>query len=47
MVAGLALCLLYVRRQLKLPEPMLQVGILGTRKYAKSWAQWPPPGCQP
>ncbi len=36
MVAGLALCLLYVRRQLKLPEPMLQVGILGTRKYATS-----------
>ncbi|WP_288071028.1 MFS transporter, partial [Adlercreutzia caecimuris] len=33
MVAGLVLCLLYVRRQLKLPEPMLQVGILGTRKY--------------
>lgn len=36
MVAGLVLCLLYVRRQLKLPEPMLQVGILGTRKYATS-----------
>ncbi len=36
MVAGLALCLLYVRRQLKLTEPMLQVGILGTRKYATS-----------
>lgn len=36
MVAGLALCLLYARRQLKLPEPMLQVGILGTRKYATS-----------
>ncbi|WP_288072671.1 MFS transporter, partial [Adlercreutzia caecimuris] len=36
MVAGLALCLLYVRRQLRLPEPMLQVGILGTRKYATS-----------
>ena len=36
MVAGLALCLLYVRRQLRLPEPMLQVGILRTRKYATS-----------
>lgn len=36
MVAGLVLCLLYMRRQLKLPEPMLQVGILGTRKYATS-----------
>lgn len=36
MVIGLGLCLLYVRRQLKLPEPMLQVGILRTRKYATS-----------
>ena len=33
-VAGLALCVLYVRRQLRLPEPMLQVGILRTRNYA-------------
>lgn len=32
--AGLVLCALYVRRQLTLPEPMLQVGILRTRKYA-------------
>ncbi len=31
---GLVLCVLYVRRQRKLPEPMLQVGILQTRKYA-------------
>ena len=31
---GLVLCGLYVRRQLTLPEPMLQVGILRTRKYA-------------
>ena len=31
---GLVLCALYVRRQLTLPEPMLQVGILRTRKYA-------------
>lgn len=32
--AGLVLCALYVRRQVKLPEPMLQVGILKARKYA-------------
>lgn len=31
---GLVLCALYVRRQVKLPEPMLQVGILKARKYA-------------
>lgn len=33
-VAGLVLCALYVRRQVTLPEPMLQVGILRTRNYA-------------
>ncbi len=33
-VAGLALCVLYVVRQMKLPEPMLQVSILKARKYA-------------
>ena len=33
-VVGLGLCALYVRRQIKLPEPMLQVGILKARKYA-------------
>lgn len=33
-VVGLGLCVLYVRRQIKLPEPMLQVGILKARKYA-------------
>lgn len=31
---GLVLCVLYVRRQLKLPEPMLNVGILRSRNYA-------------
>uniref|UniRef100_A0A7C9K9M5 DHA2 family efflux MFS transporter permease subunit n=1 Tax=Muribaculaceae bacterium Z82 TaxID=2304548 RepID=A0A7C9K9M5_9BACT len=34
MVVGLLLCGLYVLRQTKLPEPMLQVGILRSRKYA-------------
>ena len=35
LIAGGILILgLYVRRQLKLPEPMLNVRILGTRKYA-------------
>lgn len=33
-VVGLILVGLYVRRQLKLPAPMLNVGILKTRKYA-------------
>ena len=31
---GLVLCALYVRRQVTLPEPMLQVGILRSRNYA-------------
>lgn len=31
---GLVLCALYVRRQLRLPEPMLKVDILKSRKYA-------------
>lgn len=31
---GLVVCGLYVRRQMKLPEPMLHVDILKTRKYA-------------
>lgn len=34
MAMGLVLCGLYVRRQTRLPEPMLQVGILKSRKYA-------------
>ena len=34
MAVGLVLCGLYVLRQTKLPEPMLQVGILRSRKYA-------------
>ncbi len=33
-VVGLILLGLYVRRQLVLPEPMIKVSILGTRKYA-------------
>lgn len=33
-VVGAALMVLYVRRQLKLDTPMLQVGILRTRRYA-------------
>ena len=33
-VVGLVLCALYVRRQVALPEPMLQVSILRTRNYA-------------
>ena len=33
-VAGLVLMALYVRRQMTLPEPMLNVGILRTRNYA-------------
>ena len=33
-VIGAALMVLYVRRQLKLETPMLQVGILRTRRYA-------------
>ena len=33
-VVGLVLVGLFVRRQLKLPEPMLKVSILSTRKYA-------------
>lgn len=36
MVVGLILVGFYVRRQLKLPEPMLNVSILKTRKYALS-----------
>lgn len=35
-VAGLILMGIYVRRQLTMPEPMLKVGILSTRKYAIS-----------
>lgn len=34
MAFGLVVCGLYVRRQMKLPEPMLHVDILKTRKYA-------------
>lgn len=33
-MVGLGFVGLYVRRQMKLPEPMLNVGILRTRKYA-------------
>ncbi|MGN0038225.1 MAG: MDR family MFS transporter [Coriobacteriales bacterium] len=33
-VAGIAIIALYARRQLKLPQPMLNVSILKTRKYA-------------
>lgn len=35
-VVGLVLVGLYVRRQMKLPTPMLNVGILKSRKYATS-----------
>lgn len=33
-VVGIVIMAFYVRRQLRLPEPMLKVGILRTRKYA-------------
>lgn len=33
-VAGIVITGLYIRRQLKLPEPMLKIDILKTRKYA-------------
>ncbi len=35
-VVGIAIMVVYVRRQLKLPEPMIKVGILSTRNYAIS-----------